>query len=330
MLGTKLPPLSVSEPSKPLGRGSATAATINFDYLVELQRRHQTIQAARGVRTQILDSSNSDRAQAESLRQQLTRKLHLALKEEQDLAVARDWARAGDSMACTRPGRTWRQCPRAKKRTCKRQFGECRTDSHGGRKAGIISSYFAATKRKAAFTKAKVPHRQGSGLHFTVHPPRRLWRDLDRQWPDGRTCSSKHTSLQTFATYSDLPTAVGNLGPLITEGSRVLRNPPKCPYKRRQADMVCQADMPMSGLIRRFRFFRQYAHIPPIHFLCLLTSAPKVVPTGLELCPDDVARFKILTKGTNRLQEAMKLFRKTGKRGGAAGVASDDDTDEET
>jgi hypothetical protein len=87
MLGTKLPPVSVSEPSKPLGRGSATAATIDFDYLVELRRRHQTIQAARGVRTRILDSPKSDRAQAESLRQQLTRKLHLALKEEQDLAA---------------------------------------------------------------------------------------------------------------------------------------------------------------------------------------------------------------------------------------------------
>ncbi|KAJ6523219.1 hypothetical protein DFH09DRAFT_877104, partial [Mycena vulgaris] len=58
---------------------------------------------------------------------------------------------------------------------------------------------------------------------------------------------------------------------------------------------------------------KQYAHIPPIHFLCLLMSAPKGVPTGLELCPDDVARFKILTKGTNRFQEAMKLFRKTEK-----------------
>ena len=63
---------------------------------------------------------------------------------------------------------------------------------------------------------------------------------------------------------------------------------------------------------------KQYAHIPPIYFLCLLTSAPNVVSTGLELCPEDVQRFKILTKGTNRFHDAMKLFRKTGKRGGSS------------
>ncbi|KAJ6491862.1 hypothetical protein DFH09DRAFT_1453134 [Mycena vulgaris] len=58
----------------------------------------------------------------------------------------------------------------------------------------------------------------------------------------------------------------------------------------------------------------QYAHIPPIHFLCLLTSAPKVVPTGLELCPDDVARFKTLTKGTNRFQETMENGRENQRK----------------
>ncbi|KAJ7245054.1 hypothetical protein C8J57DRAFT_1082457 [Mycena rebaudengoi] len=81
-----VPDLSTTEPTKPLGRGSATADTVDFDYLVELRRRHQTVQAARGVRTRVLDWS-SDKAQEASLRQQLTKRLHLALKEDQDKAA---------------------------------------------------------------------------------------------------------------------------------------------------------------------------------------------------------------------------------------------------
>lgn len=88
-----VPALSVSEPSKPLGRGLATPETINFDHLVELRRRHQTIQAARGVRTRVLDTT-TEKAKEASLRQQLIRKFHLALKEEQEQAVGTGLNRA--------------------------------------------------------------------------------------------------------------------------------------------------------------------------------------------------------------------------------------------
>lgn len=64
-----------------------TADVIDFDYLVDLRRRHQTIQAARGVRTRAVDSSTG-KAKEASLRQQLIRKLHLALKEDQDQDLA--------------------------------------------------------------------------------------------------------------------------------------------------------------------------------------------------------------------------------------------------
>jgi hypothetical protein len=75
--------LSISEPSKRLGQGSPTPDTINFDYLVELRRRHQTAQAARGVRTRVIDH-RSEKVKEASIRQQLIKKLHLALKEEQE------------------------------------------------------------------------------------------------------------------------------------------------------------------------------------------------------------------------------------------------------
>jgi hypothetical protein len=86
---SKVTPLSVSEASKPLGRGSATAETITFNHLVELRRRHQTIQAARGVRTRVVDTT-AEKAKGASLKQQLIRKFHLALKEEQDQAAGTD------------------------------------------------------------------------------------------------------------------------------------------------------------------------------------------------------------------------------------------------
>lgn len=89
----RLPALAISEPSKPLGRGLATPDFINFDYLVELRRSHQTIQAARGVRTRVVDRS-SDKAKEASLRQQLIRKLHLALKEDQGQATGTGLERA--------------------------------------------------------------------------------------------------------------------------------------------------------------------------------------------------------------------------------------------
>ncbi|KAJ7258598.1 hypothetical protein C8J57DRAFT_1644546, partial [Mycena rebaudengoi] len=82
-----VPPIAATEASKPLGRGVATAEDLNFDYLVELRRQHQTKQAARGVRTRTIGALESEKAKELSIRQQLIRKFHLALKEEQDVAV---------------------------------------------------------------------------------------------------------------------------------------------------------------------------------------------------------------------------------------------------
>ncbi|KAJ7804497.1 hypothetical protein B0H14DRAFT_3774420 [Mycena olivaceomarginata] len=90
-----LPALSITEVSKPLGQGSVTAQSLNFDHLVDLRRRHQTIQAARG-------------AKERSLRQQLIRKFHEALKEdsEQGKATGTGLERAAP-LACIGPRGAW-------------------------------------------------------------------------------------------------------------------------------------------------------------------------------------------------------------------------------
>ncbi|KAJ7728249.1 hypothetical protein B0H16DRAFT_1331110 [Mycena metata] len=70
---------------------------------------------------------------------------------------------------------------------------------------------------------------------------------------------------------------------------------------------------------------KHFGHIPPINFLCLLSAAPKVGLAGLELASEDSERFRILSQGLDKLNAAMVLFRKKGKRQGGAV----DDVDEE-
>jgi hypothetical protein len=76
---------------------------------------------------------------------------------------------------------------------------------------------------------------------------------------------------------------------------------------------------------------KQFAHIPPINFLCLLSAVPKSVPTGLELATEDSESFKKLSRGFQTFDDAMKLFRKRGKRltaGGGDDVEGEDEGDE--
>jgi hypothetical protein len=73
---------------------------------------------------------------------------------------------------------------------------------------------------------------------------------------------------------------------------------------------------------------KQFAHILPINFLCLLSAVPKLLPTGLELGAEDSERFKKLATGEAKFDDAMKLFRKRGKKkAGAEGDSEDDDED---
>lgn len=74
---------------------------------------------------------------------------------------------------------------------------------------------------------------------------------------------------------------------------------------------------------------KQFAHIAPIDFLCLLSSVPKLVPTGLELAAEDSECFKKLSAGFSKFSDAMKLFRKRGKKTAGGAGDLDDDMGEE-
>lgn len=60
---------------------------------------------------------------------------------------------------------------------------------------------------------------------------------------------------------------------------------------------------------------KQFALLPSMSFLCLLSVSPKVhaQSSTLELTQEDSDRFKTLDQGTAMFKDAMKLSRKRGK-----------------
>ena len=66
------------EPSRPLGHGTVRYGDLDFEALIEMRRKHQTKQAATGVRT------TKSKPTSGTLRGRIIREFHQALKEAQD------------------------------------------------------------------------------------------------------------------------------------------------------------------------------------------------------------------------------------------------------
>ncbi|KAJ6538761.1 hypothetical protein B0H10DRAFT_2245563 [Mycena sp. CBHHK59/15] len=289
--------LSVSEASKPLGRGSATAETITFDHLVELRHRHQTIQAACGVRTRVVDTT-TEKAKAALLKQQLIRKFHLALKEEQDQA-------AGTGLNRTVCWQNSAPGGRAGKRHGVQAESQSAGNSENTAATATAVARTAAKKRKDIFTKARVPNLSDiiSGLVTLFRPihigdygviftPRGLMiGHVFAMHSKGGGKYGKHEAV----------TDSSNISALSKISVQIFENFHGAQFR----------SIPTSTAILQSK---QFAHIAPIDFLCLLSSVPKLVPTGLELTPEDSEHFKKLSAGFPTFIEAMKLFRKQGKK----------------
>lgn len=105
-----LPALNLpDEPAKPLGRGVVSFADLDFKALVDMRCSHQTHQAATGVRTrQSQDSADSHRdgKKTVTLKRQIIRQFHEALKESQDdKAIGTGYERSARWRAPARGGR---------------------------------------------------------------------------------------------------------------------------------------------------------------------------------------------------------------------------------
>jgi hypothetical protein len=58
---------------------------------------------------------------------------------------------------------------------------------------------------------------------------------------------------------------------------------------------------------------KQFALLTSIAFLCLLSSMPKTIPTGLELAQKDAEQFMEMLSRENIYMDVMKTFRKRGQ-----------------
>jgi hypothetical protein len=58
---------------------------------------------------------------------------------------------------------------------------------------------------------------------------------------------------------------------------------------------------------------KQFALLTSNAFLCLLSSIPKAIPTGLELAQKDAETFVEMVSRENKFIDAMRSFRKRGQ-----------------
>ncbi|KAK7035181.1 hypothetical protein R3P38DRAFT_2772186 [Favolaschia claudopus] len=269
-----LPAVNISdEPSKPLGR----------------------------------DSPDSDKAKARSLRQQLIRKFHLALKEEQDTATGTGWERAA----------RWRAPARGGGDSKTTEKTEVAGNSANAALAANAVAKAAAAKRKTVYTKANVP-KLPEVIAARVTPLRPI-------------------SINDFGfIFTRRGLMVGHVFEMYSKGGgKYGKHEPVTDSSNISALSKISVQVYEHGHGAQFRAIttatavvqtKQFAHVEPFQFVCLLSSHPKIVPAGIELGLDDINRFKTLLRGSDRFENAMKLFRKRGKK---AGVGMGEDSGEE-
>ncbi|KAJ7034214.1 hypothetical protein C8F04DRAFT_1350091 [Mycena alexandri] len=301
-----LPVLVLSEPSKPLGRGAVAPATINFDHLVDLRHRHQTVQAARGVRTRVVDRS-SEKAQESSLRQQLIKKMHLALKEsEQDQATGTGLER---SVRWHAPAPGGRGGPGS-------QPSLPSGNSANAAATATAVAKKAAIKRRDVFTKAQVPNlAEVINARITILRPMRLG-DYGVVW----TAQGLMIGF-VFGMHSKGGGKYGTHHP-VTDSTNISAVSKISVQVFEQLHGNQFRAIPTATAILQTK---QFGHILPDNFLCLLSAAPKVVATGLELGAEDSERFRKLSQGLSKFNAAMILFRKRGKKQGGNEVDEEND-----
>ncbi|KAJ7122137.1 hypothetical protein C8R44DRAFT_876453 [Mycena epipterygia] len=306
-----LPGLAISEPSKPLGRGLTTSDVVNFDSLVELRRSHQTIQAARGVRTRVVDRS-SEKAKEASLRQQLIRKLHLALKEDQGQATGTGLERAARRREPA-PGGRGGAVPSS-------QLALPAGNSANAALAATVLARKAATKRKDVFTKAGVPNLPDViGARVSLLRPIRIGDYglilTARGLMIGHVFGMNAKGGGKYGKHEPVTDST-NISALSKISVQVFENLHGAQFR----------SIPTTTAVLQTK---KFGHIPPINFLCLLSAVPKVSSTGLELAQQDSDRFKSFSRELKKFNEAMVLFRKRGKRKAAAGGDSGDEDEED-
>ncbi|KAK6984308.1 hypothetical protein R3P38DRAFT_2576116 [Favolaschia claudopus] len=245
---------------------------------------------------------DSEKAKERSLRQQLIRKFHLALKEEQDTATGTGLERAA----------RWRaSAPGGSESKTAEKAALAGNAANAALAATAIENFFdAAAKRKTIFTKAGVP-----------------------SLPE--VIAARVTPLR--------PISIGDFGVIYTSrglmgGGKYGKHEPVTESSNISALSKISVQVYEHGHGAQFRSIptatavvqtKQFAHIQPYQFICLLSGSPKTIPSGVELRLEDANRFKLLLRGSAKFEVAKKLFRKRGKKSAdGAGEDSGEEGDE--
>ncbi|GLB37771.1 hypothetical protein LshimejAT787_0408220 [Lyophyllum shimeji] len=293
-----LPALKIQETAKPLGRGMVTFESLDFNMLIKMRREHQTRQAALGVRTKQTSDAGDGKAEKPSIRRQVIRKFEEALKEVQDERAVGTGSERVIRWRHSAPGG---------------RDGEIEGEHEGLLPAGNTANAAvaaaavaktAATRRKNVFTTARVPCLQDIlDARVTTFRPLQV-HDYGIIYTDnglrvGQVIvvysktggkNGKHASV----TDSSMISAVSYVGLQVFEFA----------YARE-----FRAIPEMTASLQT----KQFVLLPSICFLYLLGSKISLTAMGLELDADDMARFRELEKGAEKLKEAMKLFKKRSK-----------------
>ncbi|KAG2152842.1 hypothetical protein DEU56DRAFT_977227 [Suillus clintonianus] len=265
--------------SKPMGLGTFPIQALDIDALVRIRSNHETEQVKKGIctgRAQLNDIAGN----VLSERRRLIREFQVVLKEQQGRAIGTGLEHAAH----------WTE-----------QVPQAGNSANAANAAKAVVKR-AMLRRKSVFKTARLPllailndaHitllrplKDGDfGIVFTEQWGLRVGRVV-AIYSKGGGKNGKHGAVESV----DAIAAISYLGVQLYQQHfrQYFRSLP-------DATSIFQC--------------RQFVFLPSTAFLCLLTSAPKVTPSGLELVPADVSAFETLHHASPRLTEAAKLFRK--------------------
>ncbi|KII84575.1 hypothetical protein PLICRDRAFT_167537 [Plicaturopsis crispa FD-325 SS-3] len=297
----RLPPLQLpDERARLVGLQDNGADTFDFSILVVMRRRHQTRQAALGVRTKGKDEPNhsgSGEKPEVSMRRQIIRQFHAVIREQQNVAVGTGVEREA----------RWRApAPGGRDGTVNGQSSASAASGNAANAAAAASKAAkeAAARRRKVFATANVPcvSDVADGRVTTLRPV---------QIDDFAIILTKDGLMigRVIALYSKTGGKNGKHA-AVTDSSNI------CAISylgfqvyeqvfNRQFRSITQATARLQT--------KQFALLPSIAFLCVISSKPTTSATSLELPIADYELFKKLRDGESSLKHATTLYNKRAK-----------------
>jgi len=326
------------EAAQPLGHGVLTLGALDFKALIDMRYAHQTCSADKGVRTRHSQREREGEKTTPTLCGSIIHQFHEALKEAQDdQAIGTGYERSARWTTNRVPA------PGAHDGKIEGALAPALATGNSANAAvtaaavvkqvrclSFVVEYSRAdpkqmaTRRRNTFTKARVPHLR-EVLDALVSPfsPLKLdvygfvFTDHGLRIGHGKSNVFKYATSSSIICYYAIVIAIysktgGKNGKhaAVTDASNISA----------VSYLAIQVFEHMHGRIFRehpdatatFQA-KQFALLASNSFLCLLSSIPKTMSTGLELTQKDAEQFGKMLSEESKFMDAMRLFRKRGQ-----------------